>query len=511
MVLLAAVIVALAVGAIVAWLAAARRWEGKVREAEVRMEERERSFSEQKALLESSERKLADTFKSLAADALEAANHSFLTLADQKLGSVVGPVNESLGKLDREIREIEGARRQAYGALGEQISSLITAQKELRSEASNLSRALRAPSVRGRWGEIQLKRVVEMAGMLERCDFFQQDSAANDDGKLRPDLRVQLPGGKNIIVDAKVPLQAYLEALEAPTEDARQERLKQHAQQVRAHMVALGSKNVLGSVSAHARVRDPVFARRAVLQRRPGAGSVADRAGRGPARDSRHADDPDFAAARGVLRMAPGAVGGKRATHQRDGAGTRGPVRHDGRASAARRNFVEVVGERVQRCGGIVRGARDAVGAPLPRAWRGRQERIGRARENRRRAARTGLRPGGAARGGRAEVARRARRLRLLHVGGRGRFELAALVGLRRSTPRPRAARARGSCRSRGGGPRARRSGRLRERGIEAAQPLVFAAGARLEARDSVGDAMLDRRVVADVEVQVLQVFEHPQ
>jgi DNA recombination protein RmuC len=241
--LLAAAMVGLAVGAIVAWLAAARRWEGKVREAAVRMEERERSFSEQRTLLESSERKLGDTFKSLAADALEAANHSFLTLADQKLGSVVAPVHESLGKLDQEIRAIEGARREAYGALGEQISSLITAQKELRSEASNLSRALRAPSVRGRWGEIQLKRVVEMAGMLERCDFFQQDSAANDDGKLRPDLRVQLPGGKNIIVDAKVPLQAYLEALEATNEDARQERLKQHALQVRAHMTALGSKN----------------------------------------------------------------------------------------------------------------------------------------------------------------------------------------------------------------------------------------------------------------------------
>ena len=240
--LLAAVMVGLAVGAIVAWLAAARRWEGKVREAEVRMEERERNFSEQKVLLESSERKLTDTFKSLASDALDAANHSFLTLADQKLGSVVGPVKESLGKLDREIREIEGARRQAYGALGEQITSLISAQKELRSEAANLSRALRAPSVRGRWGEIQLKRVVEMAGMLERCDFFQQESAGNDDGKLRPDLRVQLPGGKNIIVDAKVPLQAYLEALESPTEDARQEKLRQHAQQVRAHMTQLGSK-----------------------------------------------------------------------------------------------------------------------------------------------------------------------------------------------------------------------------------------------------------------------------
>jgi DNA recombination protein RmuC len=241
--LLAAVIVALAVGATVAWLAAARRWEGKLREASARMEERERSFSEQKALLESSERKLSDTFKSLAADALESANRSFLTLADQKIGSVIGPVNESLGKLDQEIRAIEGARRQAYGALGEQIGSLITAQKELRSEASNLSRALRAPSVRGRWGEIQLKRVVEMAGMLERCDFFQQDSAAGDDGKLRPDMRVQLPGGKNIIVDAKVPLQAYLEALEAPTEGARLERLKQHAQQVRTHMTALGGKS----------------------------------------------------------------------------------------------------------------------------------------------------------------------------------------------------------------------------------------------------------------------------
>jgi len=238
------------VGAIVAWLAAARRWEGKVREAEVRMEERERGFSAQKALLESSERKLADTFKSLAADALEAANHSFLTLADQKLGSVVGPVNESLGKLDREIREIEGARRQAYGALGEQISSLITAQKELRSEASNLSRALRAPSVRGRWGEIQLKRVVEMAGMLERCDFFQQDSAANDDGKLRPDLRVQLPGGKNIIVDAKVPLDAYLRALEAPDEQARLNLMVEHARQVRTHIAQLSAKNYYEKVAS---------------------------------------------------------------------------------------------------------------------------------------------------------------------------------------------------------------------------------------------------------------------
>ncbi len=241
--LLAAAIAAFALGAALAWLAAARRFEGRLHESAVRMEERERAFAEQKALIESSERRLADTFKSLAADALEAANRSFLTLADQKLGAAVAPVSESLGRLDREIRAIEGARREAYGALGEQIGNLLIAQKELRSEAMNLTRALRAPSVRGRWGEMQLKRVVEMAGMLERCDFFQQASAINDDGRMRPDLRVQLPGGKNIIVDAKVPLQAYLEALEAPSEEARQEKLRQHAQQVRAHMAALSAKS----------------------------------------------------------------------------------------------------------------------------------------------------------------------------------------------------------------------------------------------------------------------------
>src|SRR5690348_3106229 len=222
--LFAAAILASALGALVAWLITARLWEGKLREAMVRMEERERNFTEQKSFLEASERKLSDTFKALAADALDAANQSFLTVADQKLSAVVAPVSESLGKLDSELRQIEGARRQAYGALGEQITSLIAAQKELRSEASNLARALRAPSVRGRWGEIQLKRVVEMAGMLERCDFFQQESATHDEGRMRPDMRVQLPGGRNIIVDAKVPLQAYLEALEAPTEAARQEK-----------------------------------------------------------------------------------------------------------------------------------------------------------------------------------------------------------------------------------------------------------------------------------------------
>ena len=184
----------------------------------------------QKALLESSERKLADTFKSLAADALEAANHSFLTLADVKLGSVVGPVNESLGKLDREIREIEGsAPPSLWRARRADKFSHHRAEGPARKRPPS---ALRAPSVRGRWEEIQ-SWAVEMADALERCDASSRTARRTTTANCVPDLRVQLPGGKNIIVDAKVPLQAYLEALEAPSEDARQS--SNYAQQVRAH------------------------------------------------------------------------------------------------------------------------------------------------------------------------------------------------------------------------------------------------------------------------------------
>lgn len=228
---------------------------------ETRGEELRRGIDEQRGLLQQAQSVLTDAFRSLAADALSRNNDQFLALAKENLAAlearaladldtrqkaiegVVVPVKESLQRMDEQLRAIESSRGQAYGALSTQLESLVQTQSALRSETANLVRALRTPAVRGRWGEIQLKRVVEIAGMLEHCDFLEQASYEGPAGKLRPDLRVLLPGGKNIIVDAKAPLQAYLDSLEAPTDETRFARLKDHARQVREHMTKLAAKS----------------------------------------------------------------------------------------------------------------------------------------------------------------------------------------------------------------------------------------------------------------------------
>lgn len=227
---------------------------------DARADEMKTRFEEQQRLLSEAERKLSDTFKSLAADVLKTTNESFLTLAGERFNSVqkeasadlearqkaiegiVAPVKETLETLDNQIRAIENVRSSAYGTLSEQVKSLVETQTQLRLETANLVKALRAPVVRGRWGEIQLKRVVEMAGMIDHCDFFEQGSVTTEDGRLRPDMVVRLPGNKNIVIDAKAPLQAYLEALEAPTDDARAAKLREHARQVRSHIAKLSAK-----------------------------------------------------------------------------------------------------------------------------------------------------------------------------------------------------------------------------------------------------------------------------
>jgi DNA recombination protein RmuC len=211
-------------------------------------------------LLSQATSQLKESFSSLATDALKSNNESFLELARTKLEGLqnvaerdltarqkaveqmVAPIHESLGKVDAKIQQLEVERGKAYGSLSAQVQSLIGTQRELQAETGNLARALRAPSVRGRWGEIQLRRVVEIAGMLPYCDFAEQETINTAEGRLRPDLIVKLPGGKNVVVDAKTPLQAYLEAVEATDDEIRRARLADHARQVHDHMTRLSSK-----------------------------------------------------------------------------------------------------------------------------------------------------------------------------------------------------------------------------------------------------------------------------
>jgi DNA recombination protein RmuC len=226
--------------------------------------ERKASNDKIDLLTKAGERAAADlqnAFKALAADALKSNNSSFLQIAQETLkrfqseargeldtrqkavADLVAPVRESLNKVDAQIQKMEVARGDAYGELRAQVQSLITTQKELQSETGNLVRALRTPNVRGRWGEIQLRRVVEIAGMLSYCDFAEQETITGDSGRLRPDLVVKLPGGKHVVVDAKTPLQAFLEAFETNDEEARRACLANHARQVRDHMKTLSGKN----------------------------------------------------------------------------------------------------------------------------------------------------------------------------------------------------------------------------------------------------------------------------
>jgi DNA recombination protein RmuC len=224
--------------------------------------ESERKTSNEKIeLVTHASEDLRNAFKAMASDALQSNNRTFLEIAEETLkrfqsdakgdldarqkavADLVTPVRESLGKVDAQIQQIEKERGQAYGALHAQVQSLIVTQKELQSETGNLVKALRTPNVRGRWGEIQLRRVVEIAGMLSYCDFSEQETVTTDTGRIRPDLVVNLPGGKKVVVDAKTPLQAFLDAFETDDEEKRRTCLANHARQVRDHMARLAGKN----------------------------------------------------------------------------------------------------------------------------------------------------------------------------------------------------------------------------------------------------------------------------
>jgi DNA recombination protein RmuC len=206
------------------------------------------------------ESRLRDAFAALSAEALRQNNRSFLDLAQTKLGELqhaassdldrrrkavddlVRPIADALARVDGTLHEVEKDRIASNAGLIEQLNGIARSHQALQAETGNLARALHAPQVRGRWGEIQLRRVVEMAGMLEYCDFEEQATVSGEGGSLRPDLIVRLPGGKTVVVDAKAPMAAYLDAVDIRDDASREPLLRDHARQVREHMIALGSK-----------------------------------------------------------------------------------------------------------------------------------------------------------------------------------------------------------------------------------------------------------------------------
>ncbi len=229
-------------------------------EAEARVSEARAGLEEQRRLLEDAKVRLAEAFRALAADALKSSNEDFLRLAEQRfrtlaqeaagdlearktaVGALVQPLQQALEAYQQEARALEEKRLREIAGVGRQLTDVAQAQTALQRETSNLVNALRAPQVRGRWGEIALRKTAELAGMTKHCDFSEQESVQVEGGRLRPDMIVHLPAKRDIVVDAKVALNAYLEALEASSPDQREAALGRHAQQVRMHVRRLASK-----------------------------------------------------------------------------------------------------------------------------------------------------------------------------------------------------------------------------------------------------------------------------
>jgi DNA recombination protein RmuC len=226
-----------------------------------RVEHERRVAAERVETVTAARDELSNQFSALSTAALEQNNARFLQLAEQRLkeqqtaGKVeldrqktgveqlVKPVEEKLLEVGRVLEKMESERAKAYGGLNQQLLEVSETQRRLQSETSNLVTALRKPEVRGRWGEFQLRKVCEMAGMLAHCDFVEQETVDGDDGRLRPDVVVKLPGGKEIVIDAKAPIAAYIDSTEAEDDETREAHLDRYANHVREHARKLSAKS----------------------------------------------------------------------------------------------------------------------------------------------------------------------------------------------------------------------------------------------------------------------------
>ncbi len=232
----------------------------RVQRLQAELREKERAEARQQALLEAVRSDMLTHYRALVNEALRDNNRAFLDLAQNTLsgyldsarqdlearrGSIaelLTPLRQTLDRYDRQLQEIERSRENAYGGLTRQVAELSRSQQELQRETARLATALQVPHVRGRWGEMTLRRVAELAGMVNRCDFFEQQQSTTDGVTRRPDMVVHLPGGRLITVDAKAPLDAYLKALAADNENERQKQLRRHCEQLSAHVMQLSQK-----------------------------------------------------------------------------------------------------------------------------------------------------------------------------------------------------------------------------------------------------------------------------